>query len=122
MVSTSTRRFPSTAIDAAVWAAAGETQAQPRGGTGTANMIRAARSPPHSHSKHHAQRALVIPCRPHPTNRQIPNVALLVANFAGAANQTSQCDSIFIPRRCQWATSQKSRYYDLPNSPLSHGT
>ena len=55
MVSTSTRRFPSTAIDAAVWAAAGDDTSarRQRGGTGTANMIRAAsKTPPHSHSKH----------------------------------------------------------------------
>jgi hypothetical protein len=83
----------------------------------------AQQSPPHSHSQHHAQRALVIACRPAPlANRQIPKVALLVANFERAANQMWRCDSIFIPRRCQWATSQKSRYYDLPNSPFSHGT
>ena len=48
MVSTSTRRFPSTAIDAAVCAAAcDETQrAATVAATGTANITRAASKPP----------------------------------------------------------------------------
>src|SRR6478736_574822 len=48
MVSTSTRRLPSTAIEATVWAAAGAdtSPAASVAATGTANMIRAARKPP----------------------------------------------------------------------------
>src|SRR5262245_15161184 len=61
------------------------------------------RTPPDSHSKLHAPRALIIPM-PAP-NPQGPAdsqpVALFVANFAGGANAQKQRNSIFIPTRCR---------------------
>ena len=90
MVSTSTRRFPSTAIEAAVWAAAGEdtSTAASVAATGTANMIRAANKPPRTRIPNIMRNApLSFRCRPAPPRTgRFPFAALLVANFAGAAN------------------------------------
>src|SRR2546425_10771034 len=96
MVSTSTRRLPSTWIVDTVWAAAGDGTSKTANvaATGVANMIRAANKPPRTRIPKFMRRApLSFHCRPAPLRTsRFPLIALLVANFAGAA--TSDCRAI----------------------------
>jgi len=111
MVSTSTRRLPSTWIVDTVWAAAadGTSKTANMAATGVANMIRAANKPPRTRIPKFMRRApLLFHCRPAPLRTsRFPLIALLVANFAGAANVRLQGNFIFIPRRCPSATPPK---------------
>jgi hypothetical protein len=79
MVSTSTRRFPSTPIVSTVWATAGATTnaAAKVAATGTPNMIRAANKPPLTRiPKIMRNAALILPMPVHaPTDQQIPTLA-----------------------------------------------
>ena len=71
--------------------------------TGIANMIRVANTPPRTRIPTFIrQTPLSFASRPVPLRTgRFPFVALLVDNFAGAANVLSQCNFIFIPIRCQ---------------------
>src|SRR6266404_8797498 len=117
MVSISTRRLPSTWIEDTVWAAATDgTSKTANMATGTANMIRAANKPPRTRIPKFMRKApLSFHCRPAPlrTSRS-PLIALLVTNFAGAANVRLQGNFIFIPRRCPSATPSKSHCSSYP--------
>src|SRR5258708_9851225 len=120
MVSTSTRRLPSTTIEAAVWAAAGAdiNAAATVAATGMATKIRAANKPPRTRIPTVMRNAPLLSlsrAAPLRTGR-FPFVALLVANLAGAANGLSQCDFIFIPRRCPSATRLKRRFMTRPDA------
>src|SRR6478672_7776374 len=90
MVSISTRRLPSTWIEDTVWAAVGDgtSKTANTAATGVANMIRAANEPPRTRIPTFMRRApLSFQCRPAPLRTsRFPLIALLVANFAGAAN------------------------------------
>src|SRR5882757_2250062 len=113
MVSSSTRRLPSTVIDAVVWATADDetTAAHSVAATGMAIMIRAATRPPRNTRSptfmrnaplsFHSRSALLR------TDR-FPFIALLVDNFAQLANGLSQCNFNFMPRRGPSATNRKS--------------
>ena len=76
MVSTSTRRLPSTSIEAHGLGGGrrGHKHGRQRGGDRHGEHDQGGQqAPPHSHSNIHAQRALVIPVPDRtPTNRQIP--------------------------------------------------
>ena len=50
---------------------------------------------------------------------RFPFVAPLVANLAGAANGLSQCNFIFIPRRCPLATRLKRPLHDAARCRMS---
>ncbi|GIQ72613.1 hypothetical protein BraRD5C2_10490 [Bradyrhizobium sp. RD5-C2] len=80
MVSSSTRRFPSTAIESTVCACAGaETATAAKvAAAGAANMTKAANSPPLTRIPNimrNAPLSLAMPDRS-PTTRQIPNLPL----------------------------------------------
>ena len=77
-------------------------------------------APPHSHSNIHAQRALVIPMPARtPTNRQIPTVALLVANFAGAANDTIAVQFHFHSKTLPIGNVTKKPHHDAARCRMS---
>src|SRR6266851_1086555 len=111
MVSTSTRRLPSTWIEDTDWATAGDaiTTVANVAATGTANMIRAAKRPPRTRIPTFMRNApSSFQCRTVPLRTsRFPFVAILVANFARAANARLQCNFNFIPRRCLLATLPK---------------
>src|SRR4051794_20041077 len=120
MVSSSTRRLPSTTIEDTVWAAAGDDirVAVTAAATGTATKIRAPNKPPRTRIPTFMRQApLLSESRPAPLRTdRFPFVALLVANLAGAANGPSQRNFIFIPRRCPSATQLKKPFTTRPDA------
>src|SRR4051794_20043082 len=108
MVSASTRRLPSTAMEDAVWAATGDAinPAATVPATGIAAVIRGANKPPRTRIPTTMRKApLLSLCRSAPLRPgRSPVVAPLVANSAKAANRLSLGNFIFIPRRCLSAT------------------
>src|SRR3954466_13534093 len=120
MVSTSTRRLPSTTIEDAVCAATGVeiSAAATVAATGMATRTRAANKPPRTRIPTVMRNAPLLslsPPAPLRTDR-FPFVAPLVANLAGAANGLSQCNFIFIPRRCPLATRLKKPLMTPPDA------
>src|SRR5258707_3715032 len=107
MVSISTRRLPSTWIEDTVWAAAADgTSKTAKMAAGMANMIRAASKPPRTRIPKFMRKApLSFQCRSAPLRTsRFPLIALLVANFAGAANVRLGGNFNFIPKRCPSVT------------------
>src|ERR1700704_15328 len=103
-----------------VWAATGDdiSAAVTVAATGMATNIRAANKPPRTRIPTFMRKApLLFLSRLAPLRTgRFPFVAPLVANLAGAANGLSQCNFIFIPRRCPLATRLKRRFMTRPDA------